>query len=185
MEGADEYSGLWRPPPLLFFFFNWAIPGLFFFIFVFSVQLTVNIDQYKLLPMTGFETRTSGIRSDHSTNCATTTAILFYSSSLILFLNLWYFYLVLYHSVFTFLYLASISFISFQMIFPFLSYCWSFYLFLSLHLSYYLSRHVPPYFSFLLMLFPLFRFISLCGRLQINWVLIQMFVGRSPSLACN
>ena len=51
-----------------------AIPGLFFFIFVFSVQLTVNIDQYKFLPMTGFKPQTSGIGSDRSTNCATTTA---------------------------------------------------------------------------------------------------------------
>ena len=28
-------------------FFNWAIPGLFFFIFVFSIQLTVHICQFK------------------------------------------------------------------------------------------------------------------------------------------
>ena len=55
------------------FFIKMAIPGLFFFIFVFSVQLTVNI-QYKFLPMTGFEPRTSGIGSDRSTNWATTTA---------------------------------------------------------------------------------------------------------------
>ena len=34
-----------------------AIPSLFFFIFVFSKQLTVNV-QYKFLPMTGFEPRT-------------------------------------------------------------------------------------------------------------------------------
>ena len=50
-----------------------AIPGLFFFIFVFSMQLIVNV-QYKFLPMTGFELRTSGIGSNHSTNWATTTA---------------------------------------------------------------------------------------------------------------
>ena len=46
---------------------KWAIPGLFFFIFVFSIQLTVNV-RYKFLPMTGFEPRTSGIGSDCSTN---------------------------------------------------------------------------------------------------------------------
>ena len=39
-------------------FFTWAIPGLFFFIFVFSIQLSVNV-QYKFLPMTGFEPQTS------------------------------------------------------------------------------------------------------------------------------
>ena len=47
---------------------KWAIPGLFFFIFVFSLQLTVNNVQYKSLPMTGFEPWTSGVGSDHSTN---------------------------------------------------------------------------------------------------------------------
>ena len=52
---------------------EWAIPGLFFFIFVFSIQMTVNI-QYKFLLVTGFEPRTSGIGSDCSTNWATTTA---------------------------------------------------------------------------------------------------------------
>ena len=46
---------------------------LFFFIFIFSIQLTVNI-HYKFLPMTGFELRTSRIGSDRSTNWATTTA---------------------------------------------------------------------------------------------------------------
>ena len=49
------------------FFFKWAIPGLFFFIYVFSIQLTENV-QYKFLPMTGFQLRTSGIGSNHSTN---------------------------------------------------------------------------------------------------------------------
>ena len=44
-----------------------AIPGLFFFIFVFSIQFTVNII-YTFLPMTGFELQTSRIGSDRSTN---------------------------------------------------------------------------------------------------------------------
>ena len=56
------------------FFKKWAIPGLFFFIFVFSIQLRINI-QYKILPMTGFEPWTSWIGSDPSTNWATTTAL--------------------------------------------------------------------------------------------------------------
>ena len=50
-----------------------VIPGLFFFIFVFSILLTVNV-QYKFLPMTGFEPLTSRIGSNLSTNWATTTA---------------------------------------------------------------------------------------------------------------
>ena len=45
----------------------WAIPGLFLFIFVYSIQLAVNV-QYKFLPMTEFEPRTSGIGRNHSTN---------------------------------------------------------------------------------------------------------------------
>ena len=52
---------------LSIFLKKWANPGPFFFIFVFSLQLTVNI-QYKLLPMTGFEPRTSGVGSNRSTN---------------------------------------------------------------------------------------------------------------------
>ena len=52
---------------------KWASPGLFYFIFVISIQLTVNV-QYKFLPMTGFEPQTSQIGSNHSTNWATTTA---------------------------------------------------------------------------------------------------------------
>ena len=55
-------------------------PASFSFIFVFSIQLTVNV-QYFLL-MTGFEPRTSGIGSDSSANCVTTTAPLSYSLSI-------------------------------------------------------------------------------------------------------
>ena len=40
---------------------------LFIFIFVLSIKLTVNI-QYNFLPLTGFEPRTSGVRSERSTN---------------------------------------------------------------------------------------------------------------------
>ena len=39
----------------------------FFFISVFSIQSTVNL-QCKFLPMTRFEPRTSGIGSEHSSN---------------------------------------------------------------------------------------------------------------------
>ena len=49
---------------LYFLFFK---KGLFFFIFVFSIQLTENV-QYKFLPVTGFEPLTSGIGSNRSTN---------------------------------------------------------------------------------------------------------------------
>ena len=49
-----------------------AIPGLVFFIFVFSIQQIVNV-QDNFLPMTGWEPRTSGVAIDRSTNWATTT----------------------------------------------------------------------------------------------------------------
>ena len=56
----------------IYFFKKWAIPGLFFFIFFFSILLTVNV-QYKMLPMTRFELGTSVFGSNCSTNWATTT----------------------------------------------------------------------------------------------------------------
>ena len=46
------------------FYKNGPIPTTFS---LFSLQLTENI-QYKFLPMTGFEPRTSGVGSDRSTN---------------------------------------------------------------------------------------------------------------------
>ena len=49
--------------------FEWAIPGPFFFILVFSIHLIVNN-----LPMTGFKPRISGVGSDRSSNWAKTTA---------------------------------------------------------------------------------------------------------------
>ena len=52
-------------------FFNGPFPASFFFIFVFSIQLTVN----KFLPMTAFKPRTSGIGSDRSINWATITPL--------------------------------------------------------------------------------------------------------------
>ena len=57
----------WSSTQVEHLIFKWAIPGLFFFIFVFSIQLTVNV-QYKILPMTGFEPQTTGIGSNCSTN---------------------------------------------------------------------------------------------------------------------
>ena len=50
-------------------FLKWAITSLFFFIFVFSKQLTVHkCSTYKSLTMTGFEPWTSGVGSIFSTN---------------------------------------------------------------------------------------------------------------------
>ena len=57
----------------LVFLKNGLLSASFFFMFVSSIQLTVNV-QYKFFPMTGFEPRTSGIGNDRSTNWATTTA---------------------------------------------------------------------------------------------------------------
>ena len=53
---------------------KWAIPGLFFFIFVFSTVNSKYVD-YKILLMTGFEPQTSGIGSDRSANWATPAAL--------------------------------------------------------------------------------------------------------------
>ena len=55
-------------------FFKWAIPGLFLFFSSFQYSWWQTNVQYKFLPMTGFELRTSSIRSNRSTNWATTTA---------------------------------------------------------------------------------------------------------------
>ena len=49
---------------------KWAVPSLFFLIFVFSTQLTITIC---LICLTGFESRISGVGGDRSTNWATTT----------------------------------------------------------------------------------------------------------------
>ena len=54
-------------------FYNWVIPCLFFFIYVLSTVNSKYI-HYIILPMTGFELRTSGIGCDRSTNWATTNA---------------------------------------------------------------------------------------------------------------
>ena len=62
----DHYTATTMVYTFLDFFKKWAIPGLFLFIFVFSTQLTVNV-QYKILPMTGSELRISGFGIDRST----------------------------------------------------------------------------------------------------------------------
>ena len=63
--------------------------GLFFIIFVFSIQLTISI-QNKILPMTGFKLWNSGAGSDSSTSWATTTAHTFkYLSKLSLKRDMW------------------------------------------------------------------------------------------------
>ena len=58
--------------PLDNFFKNGPFSASFSLFFVFSMQLAVNV-QYKFLPMSGFKLWTSGIKSDRSTNWATTT----------------------------------------------------------------------------------------------------------------
>ena len=63
---------VWRQE-VLAYFFKWAIPGLFFFIFVFSIVASKYV-QCKILPMTILELRTSSFGSDHTANWATTTA---------------------------------------------------------------------------------------------------------------
>ena len=54
--------------PFQVFIKRWAIPGLYFLIFVLSIVRLVD----KILPMSGFEPQISGVRSNHSTNWATT-----------------------------------------------------------------------------------------------------------------
>ena len=51
-------------------FKKWAIPGLLFFTFNFSIVKLVD----KILLTSGFKPHTSGVGSSHSTNWATTTA---------------------------------------------------------------------------------------------------------------
>ena len=58
------------------FFFEWAIPGLFFFIFVLvGSQLTDKYVRCISLPMSGFKPRIPGVGSDRSANCPATTAL--------------------------------------------------------------------------------------------------------------
>ena len=66
-----------EPNYLAIIFYKQAFLGLVFFICVFSgLQLKDNYvpTQIKSLPKLGFEPRISGVGSDRSANCATTTA---------------------------------------------------------------------------------------------------------------
>ena len=47
---------------------RWAIPGLFFFIFAFSIIQLVDKLADEFTPMTGFEPQTSGVGRNRSTN---------------------------------------------------------------------------------------------------------------------
>ena len=60
------------PPPINWWILikRWAIPGLFFFIFVFFIVKLVD----KIMPMPGFEPRISGVGSNRSPDWTTTTA---------------------------------------------------------------------------------------------------------------
>ena len=53
-----------------FIFLNWSIPCLFFFNFVLSIHILI---QLKVLPMTGFEPKISGVERQRFNNWATTT----------------------------------------------------------------------------------------------------------------
>ena len=66
-------TGEWHTEFSQLLFFKWAIPGVFFFIFLFSIH-SWQFNIYNFLPMTGFKPWTSGIVSNCSTNWATTTA---------------------------------------------------------------------------------------------------------------
>ena len=71
---TKNVSVLWfKATDVIAFCLKMALSWPIFLYFVFSIQLTVNV-QYKFLPTIGFELRTSGIESDCSTNLATTTA---------------------------------------------------------------------------------------------------------------
>ena len=61
-----------QSPPLLSFksFFKWAIPDLFFFIFVFPTKLTANKCSFKNSPIPWFKPRTSGVGINCSANWA-------------------------------------------------------------------------------------------------------------------
>ena len=57
-------------------FFKWAIPGLFFFIFIFSeLKLAHNYIQNIFMLMLGFEPWISGVGSDRFANSVTTTSL--------------------------------------------------------------------------------------------------------------
>ena len=54
---------------------NWAIPGLFFFIFrLFWIAMTEKYNWIITMPMSGIALRISGVGSDRSANWATTAA---------------------------------------------------------------------------------------------------------------
>ena len=68
-HSKDQGSRQWRYAPVFVF-----KRGFFFFIFDFSIKLTVTNVLDKSLPITGFKLWTSGVGSDRSTNWATTYA---------------------------------------------------------------------------------------------------------------
>ena len=78
VRGSEMFGRIFQLAEFQLFgksFFNWAIPGLFFFIFVCSgLQLTYNYVLILLL-LSGFELWISGGGCNRSANCATTMAI--------------------------------------------------------------------------------------------------------------
>ena len=57
-------------------FFKWAIPSLFFLYPCLLNRKQKICVHYEILPMTGFELQTSGIRDDYSANLATMTSVI-------------------------------------------------------------------------------------------------------------
>ena len=81
-EGTATHN-LQRKVKIIFYFFckNRPIPAAFFFMCFFSTDKSKRVE-HKILPVTGFEPRISGIGSDRSANWATTTdPFIFFSSS--------------------------------------------------------------------------------------------------------
>ena len=65
------YLILYRNAPK--WFFDWTNPCLYFFIFDFSIQFLIQVILHEF--DIGFEPRVYGVRSNHSTNWVTTTAL--------------------------------------------------------------------------------------------------------------
>ena len=71
------------PKYIITSFFNRPLQAPFIYFRLFNTADSIQMYYIKVPPMTGFEPLTSGIRSDHSTNWATTTAYILLSEFLL------------------------------------------------------------------------------------------------------